>query len=301
MERMKLDLEVELIACNLCGRKDSHVEFVKGGLEVARCQWCGLVYANPRLTQTEIWKRYSPNYFWDEYMPAHQAPHGEFVAEWHRHRARPFLDLLRPYRTTGTLLEVGCAAGFFLKIAADDGWEVRGVEIMASAVSYARTQLNLDVIEGTVEQAHFPEATFDTVVMVETIEHLLDPAAVLREVYRVLRPGGAVCITTPNYNSVMRTWLGNDWSVLSPAEHVYYFTETTLEQLVKQVGFNSVECIWRLPGQTVGEALNPYNTHRPDSRRSRLVKLGVTYLGRWMQPFLIKRRRIDRLVAIAVK
>ena len=113
---------VEPIPCNLCGAQDSKPRFIKGGLTIARCRQCGLVYANPRLTQAEIWKRYSPNYFWHEYMPAHQSPNGEFAADWHRQRAQPVLDLLQPYRQLGTLLEVGCAAGFFLKIAEERGF-----------------------------------------------------------------------------------------------------------------------------------------------------------------------------------
>lgn len=289
------------IACNLCGTEDSRGEFVKGGLSVVRCRRCGLVYANPRLAQAEIWKRYSPAYFWDEYMPAHQAPHGEFVAEWHQRRAQPFLDLLRPYRLTSALLEVGCAAGFFLRSAADEGWRVRGVEIMTPAVEYARTHLQLDVEEGTLEQAQYADQSFDAVVMIETIEHLLDPSSVLREAHRVIRPGGALCVTTPNYDSLMRGWLGIDWSVLSPAEHVYYFTEATLTQMLKRSGFRSVEHHWQMNGQTIWETMNPYNTHRPTGWRSRWANWSVRVFGRGLQPIIVKRKRIDRLVAVAVK
>jgi len=82
---------------------------------------------------------YSEVYFWDEYMPAHQAPQGEFAAAWHRQRALPILSHLRPFQNGKKLLEVGCAAGFFLKIAQEEGWQVCGVEVMTPAVEYARS------------------------------------------------------------------------------------------------------------------------------------------------------------------
>ena len=160
--------EAHYIPCNLCASRDCKTRFIKGGLEIGQCNQCGLVYANPRLTQQEIWKRYSPNYFWDEYMPAHQSPNGEFLADWHRQRAQPVLDLLKPYQKSGKLLEIGCAAGFFLKIAEENGWSTQGVEIMSPAVEYAQNTLQINVFEGTVDQAQFPAESFDAIIMIET-------------------------------------------------------------------------------------------------------------------------------------
>lgn len=293
--------KLEQIPCNLCGANESEGLYRKGGLDIARCRQCGLVYANPRLTQSEIWKRYSPTYFWNEYMPAHNAPNGEFAAEWHRQRARPILDYLKPYQKSGSLLEVGCAAGFFLKIAEEDGWQTRGVEIMAPAVEYARTRLNLDVLQGTLDSASFADASFDVVVMIETIEHLLDPASELREAYRILRPDGAIWVATPNLNSVMLRVFGTDWSVLSPSEHLFYFTEKTLAQMLKQVGFRTVQFIWHFEGQPLLEIMNPYNTNHPRSWRSRVIKWSILTSGQWIAPLVVMGKRTDRLTALTVK
>jgi 2-polyprenyl-3-methyl-5-hydroxy-6-metoxy-1,4-benzoquinol methylase len=289
------------VACNLCGALDSSAIIVKGGLEIARCQHCGLVYANPRLTQDQIWKRYGSDYFWDEYMPAHLAADGAYSAEWHRRRNQPLLDLLVPICKPGVLLEVGCAAGFLLKVAEENGWKVKGVEIMHAAVEYACNTLHLDVFEGTLEQARFAGESFDAVLLVETVEHLLDPAKTLGEACRILRVGGVACVTVPNFASLMLPSLGSDWSVLSPAEHLYYFTETTLCRMLQMAGFSKVDFVWQPYGRDVMEVMNPYNTHRPSSFRSRLVKWAVLTLGRFAIPMIVRRKRTDRLIAIATR
>lgn len=293
-------MQLESVPCNICGAERSDQLWVKAGLPIARCCQCGLVYANPRLPQAEVWQRYNPAYFWDEYMPAHHAASGGYLGEVHRHRSLPLLRLLEPYRHLNTLLEVGCAAGFFLKVATEENWEVTGVEIMAPAVAYARDTLGLDVHAGTLADSDLPAGGYDAVVMIETVEHLLDPAGTLRRAYELLRPGGILLVTVPNYASVMRLLLGEAWSVLSPAEHLYYFTERTLDQLLQKTGFHHPTFIWRLPGQ-VQETLNPYNSHAPHGLRSRLVKWGTLAFGRWLARVAVRAKRTDRLVALATK
>ncbi|MEM7112874.1 MAG: class I SAM-dependent methyltransferase [Chloroflexota bacterium] len=292
---------VEEIPCNLCGAQTTTPLYVKGGLAIAQCQQCQLVYANPRLTKDEIWKRYSPDYFWQEYMPAHHAPNGEYVAAFHQMRNRPMLTLLEPFKGNGRLLEVGCAAGFFLKVAADDGWEVQGLEIMEPAVAYAREILGLDMLSGTLENASLPENSCAAVVLIETVEHLLNPAETLQEVYRILQPGGAIFIAVPNQNSIMHTLHGIDWSVLSPAEHLYYFTEETMNNMLQKIGFCQVSFHWQLPNQPWHELVSPYNTHNPNAWRSHLIRHGIQLSGRFVGPLAAKMKRTDRLMALAIK
>jgi SAM-dependent methyltransferase len=233
-------------------------------------------------------------------MPAHHAASGEYLGEVHRRRSLPLLQLLEPYRRLNTLLEVGCAAGFFLKVATEENWQVTGVEIMEPAVSYARNTLGLDVRAGTLAESDLLAGGYDAVVMIETVEHLLDPAGTLRRTHELLRPEGVLLITVPNFESVMRFLLGEAWSVLSPAEHLYYFTESTLDQLLGQTGFRHTTFVWRLPEQAQ-EIMNPYNSHAPHSLRSRVVKWGILALGKWLAPVAVRAKRTDRLVVLAIK
>lgn len=290
------------IPCNICHATEMVQLYEKGGLPISQCANCGLIQANPRLPQEEIWKRYSPTYFWDEYMPAHQAANGEYVAPLHRHRNLPLLNLLRPFRQNKQLLEVGCAAGFMLKVAEEEGWQTTGVELMAPAVKYANETLGLNVLKGTLDDASFAENSFDAIALVETVEHLLDPTAVLQKAHALLRPGGAVLIAVPNQNSLIGSWYGNNWSVLSPAEHLYYFTDSTMEKLLRKIGFSKVEFVWNVPQQEAIEILNPHNTNQPNSWRAKSARLAIRLLGfPLLYPIVTRTRQADRLIALGVK
>ena len=172
---------------------------------------------------------------------------------------------------------------------------------MSPAVKYGRDVLNLDIHEGTLHDIPIPQESFDAVVLIETVEHLLDPLANLKTAFTLLRPGGIIFIAVPNQNSIMRSLLGIDWSVLSPAEHLYYFTEDSMRQILDKAGFTMPRFIWQVSGQSTLQTMNPYHSHRPNSWRSRFIRPGVRIIGPIVKPFVIKYGRTDRLMVIANK
>ena len=111
------------------------------------------------------------------------------------------------------------------------------MEISSFAASYARENLKLDVFEGEVTDAPFPDETFDVVTMLDVIEHLSDPASSLRKIYRLLKPGGWLYVVTPNFDSIPRRILGANWGIITPEHHLYYFTENTLREMIATAGF----------------------------------------------------------------
>jgi 2-polyprenyl-3-methyl-5-hydroxy-6-metoxy-1,4-benzoquinol methylase len=242
------------VCCNLCAADDCVQIGRKFDLTIVRCRQCSLVYTNPLPSLDFIWSRYSPEYFEQEYLPAWGVHAGQVDPEVLYQRHLPTLESVRPYRQTNWLLDVGAGAGLFLHAAQQDGWQVQGVEIASAGVEFARSRLGLDVIQGRMTEVDLPSEHYDVVVMQETIEHLLDPMAVLKEIHRVLRLGGMLSMTTPNFNSLTHKLVGREWSVLSPGEHLFYFTPQTLCTMLERAGLVNI-------GVSTDGALNADQVH----------------------------------------
>jgi 2-polyprenyl-3-methyl-5-hydroxy-6-metoxy-1,4-benzoquinol methylase len=119
-----------------------------------------------------------------------------------RARAAYGLEVLFPaWRGRGRLLDVGCGNGSYLSLMRTLGWDVAGVDVDPQAVAVCRAR-GLSVFPGTLEEASFPDGSFDVITMNHVIEHVSDPLALLRECYRILSPGGYVGIVTPNVKSL---------------------------------------------------------------------------------------------------
>jgi SAM-dependent methyltransferase len=270
---------LEHVACALCGVSEFRPFVTKFGLTLVRCRRCALVLASPRLPPSVTAGRYSHAYFVNEYLPAVEPPREADLAEFLHLRYGPLLALAGAHNAGGSLLEIGIGAGFFLKAASLAGWHAFGVEFSAAAVRYARQELGLRVARAAADHLPFPDASFDAVTLFDVIEHLHDPLASMREVHRCLRRPGTVLISTPNLRALSRYALGDSWAVLSPAEHLYYFTERTLRDLLIKAGFSSVKSIRRNVAAGHRETMNARYTHAPREARARVYLRLVQLLG----------------------
>jgi len=293
-------VNLERVACALCGADDTRLRHHKFNLDVVQCNRCRLVYTNPRLAKSELFTRYSENYFWDEYMRGLEIGRdGHVDLDRFAVHHRPLLHFFDMYHPPpGRLVEVGAAAGLFMKSAERAGWDVHGVEPLPAAAAFARERLGLDVVRGTLEDASFEDASFDAAVMFETIEHLQDPIGVLRGIRRLLRQRGLLVMTTPNWEAFSRHALGPQWAIISPAEHLYYFSEATLTAALKQAGFSWIHYHRDFASRAV-ETMNADYTHAPGSLRHRLYQTFVRTIGPGVFRSIQKRGLADQLVCVA--
>ena len=143
----------------------------------------------------------------------------------------------------GSILDIGCADGGTLRTLAGGGWKLHGIE--PSPALAARAQTLAERHGGLVECAtalnglpRFPDAQFDLIVMRSYLEHEAHAAAVLREVARVLIPGGHALIKVPNAACWSARLRGPHWPGVRHPDHVNYFTPRHLRRLLSDCGFS---------------------------------------------------------------
>src|SRR5207302_10033561 len=88
------------------------------------------------------------------------------------------------------VLEIGCGHGLLLDQLRRRGWTVTGTELSTASSGYARDVLGIDVRVGDLLSMRFADASFDVVILWHSLEHVRDPFEHVREVSRILRPGG---------------------------------------------------------------------------------------------------------------
>lgn len=220
-------------ACIGCGAQRPAALFERDGFQIVQCSGCGLVYVGDDPAGIDFCALYDESY----YTGGQAGVFSDYVgqAAGRRAAARRRLWTLRRLMPRGRLLDVGCAAGFFLAEAARH-YAVRGVEPSNFAAAFAREKLGLDVFNGTLHDAALAAASFDLVTLWDVIEHVPDPAALLVEIKRLLAPGGRLVLTTGDIGSDYARSRGAKWHLLTPPWHLYFFSRATLATLAARAG-----------------------------------------------------------------
>lgn len=136
----------------------------------------------------------------------------------------------------GSLLDVGCGNGAFLRLAAACGWRVVGLEPDRVAVDRAR-QAGLTVHRGGIEYFEGAIELFDVITLNHVIEHVHDPVDVLRRCRSLLKPGGRLWLETPNIGGFGYARFGAYWRDLDPPRHLVLFNRRSLQRALIGAGF----------------------------------------------------------------
>lgn len=224
-----------MLPCDLCDAEDPEPILESPRLDgpLVRCRRCGLYYIGERRSNLAFGSEESAATT-EKIRAANRDLTGLDLDEERRLaalNAKTRLDLIRKYRPSGRLLEVGCARGDFLLLARNY-FSAAGVEpnaeLAREAVAIA------PVHQGVIET--YPHSDYDVAVSFHVIEHTDSPRRFLEAIAARIRPGGLVAIETPNIHSMPFRVLGSRWRQFIP-EHYFFFDEKTMTKLLEDAGF----------------------------------------------------------------
>jgi 2-polyprenyl-6-hydroxyphenyl methylase/3-demethylubiquinone-9 3-methyltransferase len=191
-----------------------------------------------------------------------------------------------PYVTDGwqgtRVLDVGCGGGFTTEYLTERGAVVSGVDPSVKLVGAARkhaedTGKKIDYQVGTGEELPYPDNTFDIVTCVDVLEHVASPATSVREIHRVLKPGGRFLYDTINRtlrSRIVMIWLPERiLGIVPKGAHDWrdFITPAEMDTYLKTAGFTPI-------GEGRGIAIRGQN--KDGSLKAKLVKdMSSLYLG----------------------
>jgi 2-polyprenyl-3-methyl-5-hydroxy-6-metoxy-1,4-benzoquinol methylase len=242
-------------SCCVCGSDDANMVIenvvhtneydVMGALKISsidepksniyKCNKCGHYYLNPIVSEEMISTYYSK--INSKYYEINDIPIDNRQSE-----SKKLINRIKSVLPTGRVLEIGCGYGNLLKNFSENGYEVNGIEPSPFASSYAIEKLNLNVINGFLNDTTYEENTFDIIVSFDVFEHLSSTIEMMKIIKKILKKEGLLIIGTGNIDSWYARFMGRNWWYFSSWEHISFFTPESSNYLIHSNGFKK-KCI----------------------------------------------------------
>lgn len=227
---MHLDY-LEGVVCQVCGNKESSKfkeRFTKPDFKVVECTECSF--------------QFIPNYFrkdteYVEYKTEkdlEQVRRGNDWLKYQRHKLR--FDLIKKFKKSGKLFDLGVGWGHFLETGRQLGYEISGIELAKNPYTYAKEDLKLPVEFIDFFEMKLNEKEFDIITMWDVLEHIDEADKVIERCKVMLKDDGILVIQVPQIDSYFAKRAKENWNMMG-LDHVNYFSVKTLTQLLEKHGF----------------------------------------------------------------
>ncbi len=236
----RMSRSAEKAVCNFCGSGESK-PFIPE-FRIVQCMGCGLVYTNDIPTLEALREIYSREYFisavskelgYDDYAATREEIKRTFL------KRLKMLENLRRKKPKGWALDVGCAMGFFVETARENGWRAEGIDISSYCVEHGNSQ-GLKLYESTLQDYEAQDGSFDLITMWDYIEHSPDPRRDLAKAFQLLKKNGLLAVTAPDISSLPARVFKENWMGFKQREHLFYFSRNILKDMLRQIGFEVV-------------------------------------------------------------
>lgn len=204
---------------------------------MVECEGCRLIRLDPWPHPSEL-HRYYPGRYW--FVPEEDAVsrleevYRRFVLGDH---VRFAAEALSRSGLEGPVLDVGCGGGLFLRMMAERGYPVVGLDFALGAADSAWRVNAVPAVCATLSRAPFPPSSFAAVTMFHVIEHLYEPVSYLEAARELLQPGGRLIVQVPNAACWQFLLLGENWTGADIPRHLINYKAKDLEILLDRCGF----------------------------------------------------------------
>lgn len=236
-----------VLQCQLCGSSERTLKFRDEPFEVFTCDGCGLVYVTPRLQGQALIDVYGEGYWKSDDPKARgYADYAREAALYLRTFEKRMALVQRWLPDKARILDVGCAAGYFLRVVQRLGHDVHGVELSPAIAHEAiaalgEERIHIGTLDSAIAARNYEPGSFDLITMWDVVEHIPEPQAVLHQIRQLLKPSGHLLLETQNVASRWARLLGKRWHHYKHTEHLYHFSPQTIRRLLGDCGFRALE------------------------------------------------------------
>lgn len=240
----------KLTKCNLCGSDKFTLYLRKKGvvtgkiLDIVKCENCGLVFVNPRLTEKENLDLYNKDYFTGKGFDE-SVDYVHLIENKNEEEKSPAIInkicLFKPKKSI-KILDIGCGTGSFVKTLENKGYNnVTGLEFSSFAGGYAKKHCHSKIIIDDFLKHDFKSEKFEVIIADGVIEHLRDPLEFFKKVKRLLKKDGLFMFYMGNLNSLYSKIFKRRWPFLRPEGHLFYFSPPIIKKYFERVGLDIIE------------------------------------------------------------
>uniref|UniRef100_A0A7C4R5B1 Class I SAM-dependent methyltransferase n=1 Tax=candidate division CPR3 bacterium TaxID=2268181 RepID=A0A7C4R5B1_UNCC3 len=223
-----------LVSCDIClSTKTYKLLTVNNKFNLYRCRFCRTVFVFPKPSRFDVSQYNKNRYSYSEEQSRAYLAKEQIL----RDRAKKCIDTILKYKENGYLLDIGCSYGFYLHEFKKKGFNVKGIDPAIKAIRYARKKLHLDVIHSDFYNYDFRGNRYDIVILIDVIEHFLNPQEAIIKIKKILKKDGVLVIQTPNYESLMSILTYNKWFWLLIPEHLHLFNPYSISYFLNINGF----------------------------------------------------------------
>ena len=222
--------------CGICGSSSTEVMFeavdrlsaTREKFQIVRCLHCTVLRTLPAMSEAEL-----GSYYGDEYWGT------EPTEQWiQRSQAEKLKFLKANGPSGGSLLDVGCGAGYFLRALDKRAWKLYAIETGKIAAAMTASYLPSGrVHEGSILDCAFPPESFDVITFWSSLEHTNEPRRSLEAAHRLLKQDGKLIIQVPNAGGYQLRLFKGNWFALDAPRHRFHFSEQSIGNLLTGSGF----------------------------------------------------------------